>query len=58
MLEVGNLLAILWVLKSPEAVNKELNSNVQDIDVYILVRINNNRKFIKDFTVYNRFYGL
>jgi len=58
MLEVGNLLAILWVLKSPEAVNKELYSNVQDIDVYILVRINNNRKFIKDFTVYYRFYGL
>jgi hypothetical protein len=58
MLEVDNIIGVLWILKSPEAVNKELNSSVLDIDVYILVRINNNRKFIKDFTVYNRFYGL
>jgi hypothetical protein len=28
---------------------------VLDINVYILIHINNNRKFIKDFTVYNRF---
>ena len=58
MLEVDNIIGVLWILKSPEAVNKELNSSVLDIDVYILVRINNNRKFIKDFTVYYRFYGL